>query len=482
MSSGLKNHFLSAFFTISLAIGAFYLFKALLPERLFAEAAVQSDHIVVDSMMLLAVAESHAEAAASQGEAAVLRVETAISAVPQAKAAVLTVEIVPDTAEAETAEDESGPPSLNRFFEKLFALEKTKIGSVRIAYFGDSMIEGDLIVQDIRKNYQRKYGGQGVGLVPVSGLSPHLGISVKYEYSPEWATYSLLKRAPVPVGANGYVSMVKDSAAWTRYRAGSSPLVRPTLFYGWANNAGASVRVTAGDDPPVSIPLQPNNVLNKAVIASSAGSLTLQFDAADSIPFYGVNFAGRGGVNIDNFASRGNSGLPLSTLSVRLMNAFQREFHYDLLVLQYGTNVLNSKSMEYNWYAVRMANVVNHLKKCFPNTDILVVSLADRGVKYETEMKTDSAVFPLIRAQERYARKSGAVFLNLFKLMGGEGTMVKWVNEDPPMAVTDYTHFNSKGSKKIADLIFGKLEREYESFKTQNNLSVADGEGGGPDE
>jgi lysophospholipase L1-like esterase len=455
MASSLKNHFIPAFFTVLLAVGAFYLFKALLPDRLFAEAAVQSDKVVVDSMMLLAVAES------------------------QAEAVVLTVEEAPDTVQAV---EEVRPPGLGRFFEKLFALEKTKTGAVRIAYFGDSMIEGDLIVQDIRRNYQRKYGGQGVGFVPLSSMSPHLGISVKYEYSPGWATYSFLKKAPVPVGVNGYVSIARDSSSWTRYRAGSSPLMRPTLFYGWSGNGDASVRVTINDEPSASIKLQPNRVLNKISLAQSAGSLTLQFVNADSIPFYGVNFAGRGGVNIDNFASRGNSGLPLSTFSERLMNAFHQELRYDLIVLQYGTNVLNSKSMAYEWYAVRMTNVVNHLKKCFPGADILVVSVADRATKYETEMKTDSATFPLIRAQKKYAGNTGSMFVNLFKLMGGEGTMVKWVNADPPMAVTDYTHFNSKGSKRIADLIFGELEREYENFKIQNNLSVDDGEGGGPDE
>ena len=455
MASSLKNHFIPAFFTVLLAVGAFYLFKALLPDRLFAEAAVQSDKVVVDSMMLLAVAES------------------------QAEAVVLTAEEAPDTVQAA---EEVRPLGLGRFFEKLFALEKTKTGAVRIAYFGDSMIEGDLIVQDIRRNYQRKYGGLGVGFVPLSSMSPHLGISVKYEYSPGWATYSLLKKAPVPVGVNGYVSIARDSTSWTRYRAGSSPLVRPTLFYGWSDNDGASVRVTVNDEPPASIKLQPNRVLNKVSLAQSAGSLTLQFDSADSIPFYGVNFAGRGGVNIDNFASRGNSGLPLSTLSTRLMNAFQQEFHYDLIVLQYGTNVLNSKSMSYSWYAVRMTDVVKHLKKCFPGADILIISVADRAAKYGTEMKTDSATYPLLRAQAKYAVNTETAFLNLFTLMGGEGTMVKWVNDDPPMAVTDYTHFNSKGSRHIAGLIFGRLEKEYENFKIQNNLSVEDGEEAIPDE
>lgn len=448
----IKNYFFPAFLTILLSVGVFYLFKDLLPDRLFAEVTVKTDNIVVDSLMLEALTDT----------ATILIVDT----VPlQANH--------PDSIKEEIIVE---PGVLNHFFEKLYFVEKENKGSVRVAYFGDSMIEGDLIVQDIRKNYQDKYGGLGVGFVPVSALSPAQSISIRYEYSPKWKTYSFLTKTPEPVGVSGAVSFVKDSTdCWTKYRAGSSPLIMPKLLYGKSSNMQASVKIIADSDSSKTITLQPKNTLNKVSLGSFVTNLVFRVSNGDSIPFYGVDFSDKKGVHIDNFASRGNSGLPLSTFNARLMNAFQQELQYDLIILQYGTNVINSKSTNYDWYAKRMTTTVNHLKRCFPKADILVISLADKAVKQGTEMMTDSVLLPLIKAQETYALNTGSGFINLFELMGGEGSMVEWVEADPPLAAKDYTHFSSRGSKKVADLIFEKLEEDYKNFKEQNSLE-AEGE------
>lgn len=51
--------------------------------------------------------------------------------------------------------------------------------------------------------------------------------------------------------------------------------------------------------------------------------------------------------------------------------------------------------------------------------------------------------------------------------------MAEWAGATPPLAVSDYTHFNYAGAKKIAGLIYENIDREYVEFKKQNNLAVA---------
>jgi lysophospholipase L1-like esterase len=80
-------------------------------------------------------------------------------------------------------------------------------------------------------------------------------------------------------------------------------------------------------------------------------------------------------------------------------------------------------------------------------------------------MKTDSAVVPLTRAQKKYAVSTNAAYINLYTLMGGDGSMVKWVEEVPAMANKDYTHFNFRGAKKISDLIYHQINEGYEQYK-----------------
>ncbi len=43
---------------------------------------------------------------------------------------------------------------------------------LRIAYYGDSIIEGDMFSQDLRNYLQRRFGGTGVGFVPIKIIIP----------------------------------------------------------------------------------------------------------------------------------------------------------------------------------------------------------------------------------------------------------------------------------------------------------------------
>jgi len=45
---------------------------------------------------------------------------------------------------------------------------KEKKDKVRIAWYGDSFSEGDILVSDLRDTLQSLYGGNGVGFVPIT--------------------------------------------------------------------------------------------------------------------------------------------------------------------------------------------------------------------------------------------------------------------------------------------------------------------------
>jgi hypothetical protein len=112
-----------------------------------------------------------------------------------------------------------------------------------------------------------------------------------------------------------------------------------------------------------------------------------------------------------------------------------------------------------------MTKAVNKIKESFPGVSILIISTADKSTKYDLEMKTDSAVVPLMRAQKRYALETESGFVNLYTLMGGDGSMVKWVDESPARANKDYTHFNQRGAKAIGKLVYDQLNKGYEQYK-----------------
>lgn len=440
-------------------------FRQFLPKKIFTETTANTKNVVVDSLLLEAV----------QGDSIAVEKDT----LSNTKITFETVNGI--KFPAEDFEHYKGFQHLIPLYEKLLQLETKQQGNVRIAYFGDSMTDGDMIVKDFRASMQEQFGGEGVGFVNITSESAPSRSTLTHQFSDNWKTQSYLniKHPKSPFGVNGHVFFTKKDTVnpvWVKFKAGRSRFVKqlnkPVLFYGESSNTEGRVAVIIGKDT-IYKELNPVGTVNTlAVSETSLSAFKANFINTDSIPFYGFNFDDGRGVHVDNFSNRGNSGLPISTFDKEVMKAFNEKLGYDLIVLHYGTNVLNYGSYNYTWYERRMARVVNHLKQCFPGVAVLVVSTADKSTKYDLEMKTDSAVVPLTLAQKRYAVKSIAAFVNLYTLMGGDGSMVKWVEEVPALANKDYTHFNFRGSKKISDLIYNQIKQGYEQYKKLKGVRV----------
>lgn len=452
-----KSYFFQSYLIVVISVAALIGFKQFLPEKIFTETTANTKNVVVDSLLLEAVKKG------GKAEKDTL-----------SNTKIVFEELNGITFPPEAFEDYKGYQHLIPFYEQLLQLETTGQGNVRIAYFGDSMTDGDMIVKDFRSTLQERFGGDGVGFVNITSESASSRTTLEHQFSSNWKTLSYLniKNPRSPFGVNGHVFFVKHDTVnpvWVKYKALQwrhvNNLPNPTLFYGRSNNTEGKIAVITGRDT-IYKGLHPTGKLNTLQVASgNPKAIKANFINADSIPFYGFNFDSGRGVHVDNFSNRGNSGLPISTFNPAMMKEFHKKMGYDLIILQYGTNVLNYGSYNYSWYENRMAKVVQHLRECFPGVAILVVSTADKSTKYDMEMKTDSAVVPLTEAQKRYAVKTNAAYVNLYTLMGGDGSMVKWVEEVPPLANKDYTHFNFRGSKKISDLIYNQLNRGYEQYK-----------------
>ncbi len=451
-----SKYFIQALLVVVFSTLFFIVFKEFLPKKIFPDSSASSKNRVVDSLLLEAIAK----------DGSIKEKDTLSDKIIDYK--VVDGIQFPD----ETFEEYKGNQYLVTFFEKLYQLETTKQGNVRIAYFGDSMTDGDLIVKDFRTYLQERFGGKGVGFVNITSESASSRSSITHEFSGNWNAQSFLKvKSPSRAfGVNGHVFFANDTAniAWVKFKASqtkfANELPRPTLFYGSAKNYSGRVFCAVGDT--IGKKLTPSAILNTLTLSEvNLKNLKVNFSKADSIPFYGINFDDGKGVHVDNFSNRGNSGLPLGTFNKATMNAFHAKLDYDLIVLQYGANILNYGSLDYSWYERRMTKIVAHLKACFPGVSILIISTADKSSKYDLEMKTDAAVIPLNTAQKRYAIKSESSFVNLYMLMGGDGSMVKWVEAVPSKANKDYTHFNHRGAKEVGNIIFTQVNQGYEMYK-----------------
>jgi len=196
----------------------------------------------------------------------------------------------------------------------------------------------------------------------------------------------------------------------------------------------------------------------------NATTLSFRFPVSDTIKLYGVSFEDSTGIYVDNFGLRGNSGLALSRITESMNRQFNQFQNYQLIVLQYGLNVITADTKDLRWYVKPMVNIIQQLKRGYPDAAILLMSVSDRSTKVGSEYQTMASVPLMVEAQREIARQSQVAFYNLFEAMGGENSMVAFVESDPPLANKDYTHLNFQGGRRVAGIFVKSLMNEYQKY------------------
>jgi len=353
-----------------------------------------------------------------------------------------------------------------RFFQ---ALHQAKSKPIRIAFYGDSFIEGDILCGSFRDTLQSLYGGRGVGFVPLASEVTQFRTTIQHTYS-NWNTYSLVGKykGSVPLlGISGYAFVPLEQNE-VEYKPGRKQFYKKfnTIRIFYKNLNQTTLNYTLNDTSRFSTNLIISDSLQQEVLeGNTIQSVKLQFTNPDSLIVYGVSFEENKGIYIDNFAMRGNSGMSLYSLSPELVRQFNHYQDYKLIMLQYGLNmVTETDSLTYESYQVKMIRVINRLKTVFPEASILLIGISDRGGNIDGKIQTIPAIPRMRDAQRNIARKTQIAFWDLYTAMGGENTMVKYVSANPPLGAKDYTHLTFRGGQKIAKKLSDALLYERNRY------------------
>ncbi len=368
--------------------------------------------------------------------------------------------------------------ALSHFFKALNATHKQK-HKTRIAYFGDSMIEGDLITQDLRNCMQEKFGGFGVGFVPITSIVAGFRASVIHSFK-GWTTYNLIENTPpnhmlgisgfgfVPDTLNFTDTTNASKGSWVNYTAVNrkhlDKFCETKLLYG--KSSGENYVDING----TIYPLKGEKTVNQLLIdkVKDSQSINAEFYCKTPMDIFGFSMDSDSGVFVDNFSFRGNSGMPITKVSQRVYSGTNDCLGYDLIILEYGLNAVSPAITDFSWYEQGMNNVIKHIQASFPNASILLISVGDKSYRKDGIYETDPSVPILVEAQRRMAKNNKIAFWSLYDAMGGYGSMIKWVEGDTTLANKDYTHFNFKGAHKVGKLLFSKLMNEYNDYNEKH--------------
>ena len=357
-------------------------------------------------------------------------------------------------------------PSMLHFYDAL--LKKEGKRPVRIAVLGDSFIEGDIITADIREQLQDLYGGGGVGFVPFSSPIAQFRGTVRHTFD-GWTTLDVknARQAPEEYRDKFFVSgslCIPDKSASVQMkgvmfrkhidRASVARLI-------FTNRERTTIHVTINDTIHKVYNPEPGPEVQQIDIHTPIRSLEVRIANPAGFIGYGIVFENKNGVSLDNYSIRGNSGLALFGTNAAVNARIGAMRGYDLIILQYGLNVMSADVLHYGSYEKAFIKVINYMKRCFPNSSILVMGVCDRSTQRDGEFVTMPAVRGMIEAQRNAARETGVAFWNTFEAMGGENSMVEFVRKN--WAAKDYTHLGYAGGKFIAGKLVGNWMQGVEA-------------------
>ena len=340
---------------------------------------------------------------------------------------------------------------------------------VRIAYYGDSYIEGDILTGDLREMFQQKYGGRGVGWVDCGAEIVKMRRSVNQVYSGITEFKAVVKPFnPSKQGINGRYfepsegAQVSTSAA--KHYPHSSSWDTSTLFFISPSSLNVSVKTSSGYSNNYSA--ESSNAVQMLKTDKPMSSIKYRFtNVGGGTLLYGMALESHNGVILDNFSMRSSSGIPLLRMPLNMMKQMNDMRQVDLIILHFGLNsaVKDNPTSVLRKYTKEMEQVVKHFRAAFPKASILIMSVPDRCQRTENGLSTLKEVKKLVALQQQMAADCGVGFLNFYEAMGGEGSVEKLVNRR--MADKDYTHLSFSGGKLIAKKVFPSFTEGLDNYK-----------------
>lgn len=326
---------------------------------------------------------------------------------------------------------------------------------VRVAVFGDSFIEADIITVDIREQLQTRYGGGGAGFVPMSSPLAKYRSSVKHTFS-GWETYNIINKKSVPeeykgrFAVSGMVSVPYEGAT-VRYEGSNfrDHLAKfSSAYILFKNRASTIISLGVNGGAMTEYKPETSDELQCVSVDGSIKRVDMKLAGTAGFIGYGVILEDDKGVNVHNFSVRSNSGTALIGTDPELNRQLNDLMRYDLIIIQYGLNAMSVDVLNYESYRKQLVRIIEYVKICFPQSAIIVMSVGDRSTLKDGQRVTMPAALAMLKCQRAAAQEAGVAFWNTFQAMGGENSMVNFVQKG--WAAKDYTHIGFPGGKYIA--------------------------------
>lgn len=337
---------------------------------------------------------------------------------------------------------------LRRFYA---SLNESDQHMIRVLHYGDSQIEEDRMTQQIREALQARFGGKGVGLMPLAQTIPSLTVKQSLYLNGRFANPSIsmqrymvygpksMQRTDGLYGIMGQMAVMNDSLAKgsENVRVICKPAIQTARYENWRVLADSSIHYTIHGD---------------TVDLTGRGNV------------YGLSQESTTGVIVDNLPMRGCLGLVFTKMDSMQLATTYRNLNVRLIIMQYGGNAIpfNRNPGTISSIVRGLREQVRHLQACAPNADILFIGPSDMLTQTDGEWHTYPMVPYMDRLLRKMALEENIAYFSLYRWMGGAGSMLRW--QEVGLAGSDGVHFNRAGARKAGNAVANWI---LEDLKTE---------------
>ena len=376
------------------------------------------------------------------------------------------------------------------FFKHLGNLKKTG-DLIRVLHYGDSQIEGDRISSFIRNELQKEFGGSGIGLFPaviIKGTT----ISLEQKLNGDWERYTMqsIKNGTIyhkRLGAlmsfsrfapifhennevySGEINLRKSNNSYLNTRK----FKHCKVFYGY--NEKPFIAELKYKDKTIDAEIIPVSQQLKTIswkIDNAIDEITISFKGEDSPNIYAIALDDFKGIAVDNIPLRGSSGTDFTRTDLAFFRSMYQKLNVKLVLMQFGVNLVPHIVNDYSYYEKQLEKQLKTIKSLRPDICIIVIGVSDMSRNENGNYVSYPNIEKIRAAQKNAAFNAGCAFWDTYEAMGGKNSMPLWVNNDPPLARTDFTHFSWKGSTIIAKMFYDALMFDFKIYQNAINEKI----------
>ena len=350
------------------------------------------------------------------------------------------------------------------------ALSQASEQPVRVVHFGDSQIEEDRISMILRRRLQERFGGGGIGLVPMVQTIPAYTVKQGLESNghpvPLMNVRRYLAYGPSAMRlkqGNCYGPMAQVACINSSYD------VRLELLSDRVpTNDFDRVRVLCSDSvtvrvEPDSLPMQQSLI----VLPEPRREVLLHFEGKGDV--YGISLETATGVQVDNIPMRGAAGTHFAAMDQQPFVDYFRQTNTRLVIMQFGGNAMPAIGSRgaVERYVETMRQQIQFVMEAAPDASLLFIGPSDMITTVEGEQRSYPMLPYLDKCLMEMVAEQGGAYYSLFRLMGGAGSMFRW--RDKGLAGDDMIHFTRAGAKKVGEMLAKQI---LEDFDKLNSVAI----------